>query len=174
MDVGAGVCCGDGLDSHEGKGGMSTIYTFINGQVAITVRYCVERYEEVDAGARIDVRRAESYEGSHHREGAEGHRVLPVGDGGIWRIDLSHRIDSEVPQQRYHHHPDFRDGDVGPRVFDEELAADPLDWAERRLLELPALLTEKGHEDLAKSIDTEQLARSMPLIRTAIEASLGP
>lgn len=165
---------GERPDSHQGKDGMSTIYAFINGQVAITVQYWVERYEEVDAGARIDVRRAEPYEGSHHRDGAEGHRVLPVGDGGIWRIDLSRRIDSEVPEQRFHHHPDFQNGDVGPRAFDEELSAEPLDWTERRLLDLPALLTEKGHEDLAKSIDTEQLVRSMPLIRMAIEASLEP
>ncbi|MFD7750309.1 hypothetical protein ACFV2V_30500 [Streptomyces sp. NPDC059698] len=153
---------------------MKTIYSFVNGQIAITVQYWVEEYEEVDAGARIDVRRAELYEGSHHREGAEGHRVLPVGDGGIWRIDLSHRIDCDVPVQRFHHHPDFQDGDVGPRAFDPELSAHPLEWIERRLLDLPAVLTEKGFEDLAQSIDTMQLARSMPLVRTAIEASLEP
>lgn len=157
---------------------MSTIYTFINGQVAITVRYWVESYDEggpqVDGGARIDVRRAEFYEGSHHRYGAEGHRVLPIGDGGIWRIDLSQRINCEVPERRFHHHPHFKDGDVGPRVFDAELSADPLDWAERRLLDLPALLAEKGFEELGKSIDTDQLSRSMPLIRMAIEASLKP
>lgn len=159
---------------------MSTIYTFINGQVAITVRYCEEKYvlpddgPQVDGGARIDVRRVEFYEGTRHREGAEGHRVLPVGDGGIWRIDLSKRVNCDVPVQRFHHHPDFADGDVGPRAFDEELSADPLDWAERKLLDLPAILTAKGYDELARSVDTDQLVRSMPLVRLAIEASLKP
>lgn len=149
-------------------------YTFLNGSVAIVVQYWVEHYEEVDAGARIDVRRAELYPGSAHREGAEGMRILPVGDGGIWRVDLSHRVDVEVPEQRFHHHPNFRDGDVGPREFVQELADKPLDWIEAQLMDLPSLLKEKGHPELAETVDMDDMARSMPLIRMAIESSLAP
>ncbi|MEO3812927.1 hypothetical protein ABGB17_28325 [Sphaerisporangium sp. B11E5] len=148
------------------------IYTFVNGQVAIVVQYWVEHYEQVDAGARIDIRRAEFFEGTAHRDGAQGYRVLPVGDGGIWRIDLSTRIDSDAPEQRYHHHPDFQNGDVGPRAFDEELSADPFGWIERRFLELPEILGKKGHPDLQASMDRDQLMKSWPLIRLAIESSL--
>ncbi len=156
---------------RPGKGDEFVEYIFVNGQVAITVRFWVEHYEEVDAGPRIDIRRAEPYEGTAHRDGAEGTRVLPVGDGGIWRIDLSSRIDCELPEQRFHHHPDFVDGDVGPRVFDEELSADPFGWTERSLMDLPALLKERGLTDLQESMDLEELKRSMPVIRLAIEAA---
>ncbi|MFL6143258.1 MAG: hypothetical protein ACJ72N_15515 [Labedaea sp.] len=147
-------------------------YTFLNGQVAIMIQYCVERYEQVDAGARIDVRQVEPYEGDKHREGAQGYRILPVGDGGIYRIDLSVRLDDGSHEKRYHHHPDFQNGDVGPRAFDDELSADPVGWTERRLRDLPKLLAEKGYSELAESIDADQLAGSMPLIRLAIEKSL--
>lgn len=149
-------------------------YTFLNGQVAIMVRYWEEHYEQVDGGARIDLRRVRSFEGAAHRPGAAGYRILPVSEGGIWRIDLSTRLDSEIPEKRYHHHPHFQNGDVGPRVFDDELSADPIGWTERRLLDLPNLLAEKGMPELRASIDTDRLARAMPLIRLAIEDSLHP
>ena len=149
-------------------------YIFVNGQIAITVCHWVEHYEEVDAGARIDVRRAEPYEGRAHRDGAEGYRVLPVGDGGIWRIDLSKRIDGDVPEQRFHHHPNFVDGDVGPRVFDEELSADPLNWVERELLNLPKRLADNGLTELQESMDIDELRKAMPMIRLAVESSLEP
>jgi hypothetical protein len=150
------------------------MYTFSFGEVVIMVRYCVERYEQIDAGARIDLRRIEPYEGNQHRPGAEGFRLLPVGDGGIWRADLSYRVDCEVPEKRYHYHPDFRDGDVGPRACEEDLTADPLGWLARRLLDLPQLLEERGYSDLAKSVDPNELARTMPMIMKAVEVSLQP
>lgn len=149
-------------------------YTFVNGQVAIIIQYWEEHYEEVDGGCRIDVRRVESFEGDHHRPGAAGYRILPVSEGGVWRIDLSTRLDSDVREERFHHHPHFQNGDVGPRVFDDELSADPVGWTERQLLDLPKLLGERGLLELQKSIDTEHLAKSMPLIRQAIELSLHP
>jgi len=133
-------------------------YIFVNGKVAILIEYCEEHYEQIDAGARIDFRRVEKYEGAVVREGIEGYRILPVSEGGIWRIDLSHRIDCEVPQQRFHHHPD--------------LAEDPFGWIERHLLDLPAVLEKKGFADLAESIDVARYGKDMPLIRTAIENSL--
>lgn len=153
-------------------------YQFLNGQVAILVQYWEERYEEngeqVDGGPRIDVRRVEAVEGRAHRPGATGYRILPVGDGGIYRIDLSTKINSDVPVKRYHHHPDFRDGDVGPRVFDDELSADPIGWTEQTLRNLPDLLAGKGLPDLQESIDAEQLSRAMPLIMQSVQLSLHP
>jgi hypothetical protein len=147
-------------------------YVFVNGKVAIMIQYCEEHYGEVDAGARIDLRRVEQYEGAVKREGIEGYRILPVSEGGIWRIDLSTRIDSERPEQRYHHHPNFRDGDVGPREFDPELSADAFGWIERRLLDLPDILTRKGFADIGATVDVDRLGKDMPMIRAAIEASL--
>jgi hypothetical protein len=149
-------------------------FAYFNGDVAIVVQYWVEHYEEVDAGCRIDIRRAEAYPGSHHRPGAEGFRVLPVGDGGIYRIDLSVRVDSGDDEVRYHHHPTFVEGDVGPRVFDDHLSADPLGWIERRLRDLPGLLREKGRPELADSVDTAALDAAIPTVMSAVKAALHP
>lgn len=156
-------------------------HVFINGQVAILVHYCEERtkpdlgdgdteWHEVDGGARIDVRRVEEYHGANTREGTAGFRILPVDEGGIWRIDLSTRIDSDVPEPRYHHHPTFANGDVGPRVFDKELTDDALGWIERQFRNLPAALVERGHPALAATVDTASLDRALPSIMAAVEA----
>jgi hypothetical protein len=164
-------------------------YAFINGQLAILVSYLEEHYEQVDGGARIDFRRVEEFDGPNGRPGTGGYRILPLGVGGIWRVDLSTRLDSEVPERRYHHHPNIRneraqlpdldDGtpgfktDVGPRVFDEELSADAWGWIERHLRGLPAVLRERGFSDVEPTVDMDQLIKSLPAIRSAIEASLG-
>jgi hypothetical protein len=166
------------------RGDGEVQYAFINGQVAILVHYCEERtkpntgdgthYDQVDGGARIDFRRVEEHEGTNPREGTGGYRILPVSEGGIWRIDLSTRLDSEIPEQRYHHHPNFYNGDVGPRAFDEELSADALGWIERHLRDLPTVLGKRGFPDLELSLDMDQLIKSLPMIRSAIEVSLNP
>lgn len=164
-------------------------YAFINGQLAILVSYREEHYEQVDGGARIDFRRIEEFDGPNGRPGTTGYRILPLSVGGIWRIDLSTRLDSEVPERRYHHHPyihnersgdstNLSDGtagfktDVGQRVFDEELAADAWGWIERHLRDLPAVLSERGYPEVGPTLDMEQLVKSLPAIRAAIEASL--
>ena len=87
-------------------------YVFVNGRVAIVVRYWEQSGAGVtEAGARIDVRRVAQVEGRQHREGAAGLTVAPVADGGIWRADLF-MVLSEPGTSRfhYHHHKDFRAG----------------------------------------------------------------
>lgn len=159
-------------------------HTFISGNLGILVDYCEEHtrpdigagteYDQVDAGARIDFRRVDQYEGANTREGTHGYRVLPVSEGGIWRIDLSSRIDMDVPEARYHHHPHFQNGDVGPRVIDDELSQDALGWIDRQLRDLPAVLVDRGFADVAASLDMEEFLRSLPVIRLAIETSMMP
>lgn len=148
------------------------IYAYIMGRVAVTVRDWVERGAEVEAGARLEIRRVDTVTlPRRHRPGGEGWRVAAVGDGGIWRSDILTAVDGDRAP-RYHHHPDFGDGDVGPRVFDDAMTADPVSWTMRRVRDLPGLLIASGAGDLAAEIDDDELAEALPLIEDAIRACL--
>jgi len=147
-------------------------YVFVLGPVAVMVQHWEERFSELEAGARVEVRRVEPSVGKRDRAGAAGFRVLPVSEGGIWRADLFVVIDPPGREPRYHHHPRFADGDVGPRVFDPEMTADPVAWTEARLADLPALLAGCGAGDLAGTVRRDQVAEALPAIRTAIAACL--
>jgi hypothetical protein len=147
-------------------------YAFIFGRVAITVRYWEQRADDVEAGARIEVRRVEESIGREHRAGAAGFCVLPVSDGGIWRADLFTVISRPGNEPRHHHHPQFEQGHVGDRVFEPELSADPVGWTERRLQDFRTLLVQNRAGDIADSVDYEELAAALPAIRSAIDACL--
>lgn len=144
------------------------VYMFMFGPVAITVRYWEETGDDIEGGARVEVRRAGEVIGEHHRPGAAGWRVGPVSEAGIWRSDLLTVIDRPGGEPRYHHHPEFRDGDVGRRVFDPALSTDPVEWTIARLADLPALLHASGATDVADEIDTQAVDRALPAIRSAI------
>ena len=147
-------------------------YVFVIGPVAVVVQHWEERFSELESGARVEVRRVEPAVGRRDRPGAAGFSVLPVSDGGIWRADLFVVIDPPTSEPRYHHHPRFAGGDVGPRVFDPDLGADPKGWTQARLADLPGLLTECGAPDLAAAVDRGRVAEAMPAIRAAIDACL--
>lgn len=148
------------------------IFAFIVDPVAITVRYWEERDIEVEGGARIEVRRATDLIGAQHRPGAGGWRIEPVSSGGLWRSDILTVISRPGNEPRYHHHPVFRDGDVGPRVFDPRMTADPVGFTMERLADLSQVLVAAGAPDLAARIDAEDLARTLPAVRAAIDTCL--
>ncbi len=147
-------------------------HVFVLGPVAVTVQHWEERFSELESGARVEVRRVEPSIGERDRPGAAGFRVLPVSEGGIWRADLFVVVDPPGGEPRYHHHPRFAHGDVGPRVFDPEMAGDPAGWTEARLADLPAVLAEGGAPDLAGAVDPAHLAQALPAIRAAIDSCL--
>lgn len=146
-------------------------YAFVNGRVAIVIRYWEQRAAVVEGGARVDVREVSQVEGDVHRPGAAGFRVAPVSPGGIWRADLFVVLnDGGTPC--FHYHPRFRDGDVGDRFDEPELAADPRQWIEDALADLPALLAGAGAEHLVASLDLSEHRRALPLMMAAIDACL--
>ena len=148
-------------------------YVFVLGPVAVVVQHWEERFSELESGARVEVRRVEPSTGERDRAGAAGFRVLPVSGGGIWRADLFVVVDPPTGEPRYHHHPRFAGGDVGPRVFDPDMGADPPGWTMARLADLPGLLTECGAADLAAAVDPSHLSAALPAVRAAIDACLG-
>src|SRR5436853_6317933 len=67
---------------------QKSYYAFVFGPVAVTVRHWEEYGLDVEGGARVELRRCEPVVGPAHRDGAAGFRVLPVGEGGIWRAAI--------------------------------------------------------------------------------------
>ena len=146
-------------------------YAFVNGPVAIVVRYWEEHGDAVDGGARVEVRRVERVVGEHDRPGAAGFAVRPVADGGLFRADLF-MILSEPGQPCFHFHPQFEDGDVGERFFDDELTADPRGWIAAQLDDFAWLLERAGAGDLVAKVDLDEHRRAVPLILAAIDSCL--
>jgi hypothetical protein len=146
-------------------------YVFVNGRVAVMIRYWEQRAAAVEGGARVDIREVTQVEGEIHRPGAAGFTVGPVTDGGIWRADLFVVLnDGGTPC--FHYHPEFRDGDVGDRFDEPELAADPRRWIEDALADLPGILEQAGFGRLISSVDMDEHRRGMPAMMAAIDACL--
>ena len=140
------------------------------GPVAVTVEACTCPEGDLEAGARIELRRVREIPGA--RDGNEGYEVRPVHDGGLWRADLLIVVDPPTREPRFHHHPRFEHGDVGDRVFDPAIAADPPGWTIGKLADFRALLEEVGASDIADDIDYDEVTGALPAIRAAIEACM--
>ena len=146
-------------------------YVFVNGRVAVTIRYWEQRGADIEGGARVDIRRVEQVEGPGHRAGAAGFKVGSVGDGGIWRADLFVVL-SDGGKPCFHYHPRFRDSDVGDRFDDDLLGTDPRSWIEKQLRNLPAILQDFGAGDLIDSVDIAAHERALALMMLAVDACL--
>jgi len=142
---------------------------FIFGPVAVTVGYWEQRGAEVEAGARVEVRRVEYEQIPGAPGGVAGLRLMPV-THGIWRADLFTGPQGAV----YHYHPAFRDGDVGSRFLDDGLTRDPVAWTIGKLADLPALVRGSRAADVADGIHPAEVEQALPQIREAIEQSFAP
>ena len=140
---------------------MKTV--FVNGRVAVVIRYWEQRGKVTEVGARVDSRKVEQGEGPGQRAGA-------AGGGGIWRADLLVNLDDGL--ECFHYHPEFKDDDVGERFDEPQLQDDPRGWMEGRLRNLPEILEDAGAGDLIASIDLDELDRAVPLMMAAIESAL--
>lgn len=146
-------------------------FVFVNGRVAVVIRYWEQRAGAVEGGARVDIREVSQVEGEVHRPGAAGFTVAPVSDGGIWRADLFVVLnDGGTPC--FHYHPEFRDGDVGDRFDRPELAADPRRWIEDALADLPRILEQAGFGHVVSSVDMDEHRKALPLMMAAIDTCL--
>ncbi|WP_449474821.1 hypothetical protein [Streptomyces abikoensis] len=97
--------------------------------------------ETPERGVRVELRIFEQGEpvGSIYAA-----RPITVGRP-LWRVDLLEDVSSAPGSfDRTHHHPGFDGWAPGPRVFVEELSADPLPWLAGKLSDVPALLKETG------------------------------
>jgi hypothetical protein len=146
-------------------------YVYVNGRLAIIVRYWEQHGAAVDGGARVELRRVSQLEGPNHRPGAAGLAIGPISDGGLWRADLF-MILSEPGKSCFHFHPHFENGDVGERHEEDALTADPRRWIADQLADLPALLDRCGGSDVLSSVDLAEHERALPLILASVDACL--
>ena len=146
-------------------------YVFVNGRVAIIVRYWEQQCAAVDGGARVEVRRVDQLEGASHRPGAAGLAIGPIGDGGLWRADLF-MVLSEPGKPCFHYHPKFGDGDVGERYEEPDLSADPRRWIADQLSDISGLLKRAGGSELISSVDLDEHRAALPLMLAAVDACL--
>ncbi len=143
-------------------------YAWIFGRVAVLVEYFEQiGPDEIEGGARVEVRRVEKELIPGAPAAVAGFRVLPVSEG-IWRADLFHLLNRPGDHPIYHYHPNFGDGDVGEREFDLDLTADHLAWAVTQVADLKQVLATAGHGELAADVDDDDLAAVLPQVKAAL------
>ena len=146
------------------------LHVYVFGPIAITAGHWVQRGVDTESGARVEIRRVEYEDIPGALAGVAGLRLLPVSEG-IWRADLFRNQDAEII---YHYHPHFEKGDVGERLFDDLLTADPVEFVTRKLADLRSVLIDSGAGDIADQVPYAEIERVIPSIREAIERSFEP
>jgi len=146
-------------------------FVFVNGRVAVIVRYWEQRGQVIEGGARVELRRVDQVEGPGHRAGAAGFTVQPIGNGGLWRADLF-MVLSDPGAQCFHYHPQFEHSDVGERFVEDELTTDPTKWIAVQLSDITDMLERCGAGDLVPSLDLDEHRRALPLMLAAVDACL--
>jgi len=144
-------------------------FAWIFGRVIVLVEYFEQiGPDEIEGGARVEVRRIEKELVPGAAAAVSGFRVLPVSEG-VWRADLFHLLNRPGDRPIYHYHPNFIDGDVGEREFDAGLTADHLGWAFEQVADLRGLLETAGYGELAGDIDEDDLTAVLPQVRAALD-----
>ena len=111
--------------------------------------------EGAERGVRLEVRML----GQGELKGSiYSARPIEVGQP-VWRADLLEAADGPPGSlNRAHHHPRFDGWEPGHRVFDESLAAGPVQWIGEQLSDLGALLERSGvPDDGSFATDAESL-----------------
>jgi hypothetical protein len=100
-------------------------------------------------------------------------RPITIGEP-VWRVDLLESADGPPGSlNRAHHHPNMRNWEPRPRVFDQALAADPVGWLGTQLADMEELLRTAGIEvDAALADEAQQLCAGVPEIQRAVAAML--
>lgn len=143
-------------------------FAWFFGRVGVIVEYFEQiGPDEIEGGARVEVRRVEKELVPGAVAAVSGFRVLPVSEG-IWRADLFHLLNKPGDNPIYHYHPNFHDGDVGEREFDPGLTGDHLTWAYEQVADLKGLLRTAGAGDLVDDVDDADLAAILPQVREAL------
>jgi hypothetical protein len=126
--------------------------------------------EGAESGVRLEVRLVDRPElrGSIYS-------VQPIEIGrAIWRADFFETVEGEPrSHDRTHHHPRVRGWEPGRRAWDDDLAANPIEWLGRKLADLDALVAEADID--ASDVDPDdarQLRDAVPEILDVVRRLL--
>jgi hypothetical protein len=143
-------------------------YAWIFGRVAVLVEYFEQiGPDEIEGGARVEVRRVEKELIPGAPAAVSGFRILPV-SAGVWRADLFHLLNKPGDHPIYHYHPDFIDGDVGERQFDPGLTGNHIDWALDQVLNLREGILREHAPDLVDDVEQAEVEVVLPQVRMAL------
>jgi hypothetical protein len=129
-----------------------------------------EGQEGAERGVRLEVRVVERPE----LRGSIYSAQPIVVERPIWRADLLETLaGAPGSYDRTHHHPRFRGWEPGRREWDDELAADPIEWVGRQLSDLDALAA-RGEIDASEidPDDARQLREMVPEILDVVRRLL--
>ena len=126
--------------------------------------------ESPEHGVRLEVRLLSAGE---LKGGIYSAQPIEIGEL-IWRADLLESVDGRPGSfDRTHHHPVIEDGwEPGPRVFERELSAFPVEWVGSRLADLDGLLAQSGVPVPADARDAQSLRSCLPEILNAVNRLL--
>jgi hypothetical protein len=143
-------------------------FAWFFGRVVVLVEYFEQiGPDEIEGGARVEVRRVEKELVPGAAAAVSGFRVLPV-SAGIWRADLFHLLNTPGDHPIYHYHPNFIDGDVGERQFDPALTGDHLAWALDQVANLRDGILRDNAPELIDDVDPVDLEVVLPQVRQAL------
>lgn len=150
------------------------ITAVVVGPIAITTNYWEEYQEDgtEEIGCRVQLRRVREIPSTIPPPQPRRDATYWSIEEPIWRADLFTTVGSPVPFEASHYHPTFTGMQPCERVFDESIPADPYGWIERRLADLPGMLAEAGHADVAEAVDRDSLEHARPAILATIRATL--
>jgi hypothetical protein len=122
--------------------------------------------ESPEHGVRLEVRLLSAGE---LKGGIYSAQPIEIGEL-IWRADLLESVDGRPGSfDRTHHHPVIGDGwEPGPRVFERELSAFPVEWVGSRLADLDGLLAQSGVTVPDDARDAQSLRSCLPEILNAL------
>jgi hypothetical protein len=144
------------------------------GPIAATTEYWEEQQADGtrEAGCRVELRLA-------HEVAPEQPPPVPRRDAvfwtvadHLWRADLFTTVGSARRYDAAHYHPRFTGLVPCERAFDASIGADPYGWIAGRLGDIPAMLAEAGHPELASELDPDTMSQAMPAVLAAIRTTL--
>jgi|ERR1700674_765996 len=151
------------------RGSSGVRYAFFVGKVAITVGHWVQPDPEGDEhGARVEIQRMHESRGRPFWEFKEVALREP-----IWRADLF-TWDGGTPGNwdRAHHHLDWNGMEPIERLWDEQLARDPVGWTDAQLSDIDKLLRRGGSVDLVGGVAQSEVDEARPHIVEAVRRSM--
>jgi hypothetical protein len=147
----------------------------IIGPIAVTTEYWEESQPDGtrETGCRVQLRAVRDLQPPIPPPLPRRDAVFWSIEEPIWRVDLFTTAGGHAVFDAAHFHPTFAGLVPCDRVMDPAIRADPVEWIQRRLSDLPAMLMEAGHPELVGAIDVDALEVAMPVILSAIRSIMG-
>ena len=142
--------------------------------IAVTTEYWEESQADGtrETGCRVQLRRVRTVPAPVPPPQPRRDAVFWAIEEPVWRADLFSVVGGASAFDAAHYHPTFSGLVPCERVADPAIEADPFGWIERRLADVPAMLAEAGHPELAEGLDADELRQAMPAVLATIRATL--